>query len=99
MDPNKENNMPKKLVINCKTHKAEYVDLTQEEVDQRNLDVIAGVAAKAEDDRKAKIQKREMVVEFKMKKTEADILGPAYAELATELQKRIDGLEAELEQP
>jgi hypothetical protein len=44
---------PKKLVVNIATGKQEYLDLTAEEIAQREVDAAAAVAKKAEEDAKA----------------------------------------------
>ena len=44
---------PKKLVVNIATGKQEYIDLTAEEIAQRQADAVAAEARKAEEDAKA----------------------------------------------
>lgn len=45
--------VPKKLVVNLETGNQQYIDLTPEEIQQRELDSIANATAKAEADARA----------------------------------------------
>ena len=45
--------VPKKLVVNLETGNKQYIDLTPEEIQQRELDSIANATAKAEADAQA----------------------------------------------
>lgn len=88
--------MPKKLIIDCKTHETSYVEMTQEDLDQQAFDQATATAMKVEEDRKEKLRKRELIVDLRSKKTDAQALGLDYEELVADLQARIDALEAEL---
>jgi hypothetical protein len=45
--------VPKKLVVDLATGTSQYIDLTSEEITQRELDAIAAATAKAEADAEA----------------------------------------------
>jgi hypothetical protein len=48
--------VPKKLVVNVADGTSQYIDLTPEEIQQRELDAIAAATAKAEADAAAEVK-------------------------------------------
>jgi len=48
--------VPKKLVVDVAAGTSQYIDLTPEEIEQRDLDAIAAATAKAEADAAAEAQ-------------------------------------------
>jgi hypothetical protein len=70
--------VPKKLVVNVADGTSQYIDLTPEEIEQRELDAIAAATAKAEADAAAEA-KEALKVSAKAKLVAGEPLTPEEA--------------------